>query len=263
MAVSAYIKKLQSYEEYSFSLDEALAQVPRDETAVKREIARLVAKGEIINLRKGFYLIIPPRYAIAKKLPLPLYVNKLFKYLNRKYYVGLFSAAKMHGASHQQIQRDYIITETPKLISIKKKNIDILFFTTGNWPQQNIVLKKSDAGQYQVSSPALTFVDLIHHHSKTGGLNRTLATLEELTEEITENDLIQLLQWYTNKSALQRAGFLFEQFPKGEMLADIIYNELKKTPYYPVLLSPRKNEKAGSARNRWKVDINQKLESDL
>jgi len=232
-------------------------------TAVRRELNRLVEKKEIINLRKGFYLIIPPRYSNTEKLPVQLYAEKLFKYLNRNYYVALYSAAKIHGASHQQTQRDYLITETPKLNTIKKKSFDIQFHTTSKWPKHNIEIKKSDAGIYKISSPALTFVDLIHYHTKIGGLNRTLASLEELTEELKEHDVESLIGWYDNKSSLQRAGFLLEELIGANSFADMIFDKLKQKPFYPVLLSHKKNEKPGSVDNRWKIDINLKMETDL
>lgn len=263
MTVSEYIKKLQSFEEYSFSLEEAMENSSKDATAVKREIARLSEKKDIINLRKGFYLIIPPRYATAEKLPLQLYVRKLFGYLNRKYYVGLYSAAKIHGASHQQSQRDYLIIETPKLNPIKKRSFDLQFFTTSAWPLSNIDMKKSDAGEYNISSPSLTMFDLIHHHTKIGGLNRILSSVEELTEEITEKDLLSLMSWYEHKSTLQRAGFLLEEIAGTSPLAEIVFTKLKQQHFYPVLLSPRRNQCPGSADNRWKIDVNVKLDSDL
>ena len=75
-----------------------------------KNILRLAEKGEVLSLRKGFYLIIPPRFSSVKKLPVQLYCDKLFRYLGRNYYIALFSAAKFHGASHQQVHRDYIIT---------------------------------------------------------------------------------------------------------------------------------------------------------
>jgi len=37
---------------------------------------------EVANLRKGFYLIITPRYSSAQKLPIQLYSEKLFNYLS-------------------------------------------------------------------------------------------------------------------------------------------------------------------------------------
>lgn len=263
MTVANYIKHLLSYEEYSFSLDELIENIQKSETSIKSELSRLIAKKEIVNLRKGFYLIITPRYSSAQKLPIQLYCEKLFKYLDRNYYVALFSAAKFHGASHQQVQRDYIITEKPKLNNISKNTIDIRFFTMSNWSDKNIQMKKSDAGLYKVSSPALTIVDLIHHQTKLGGINRILAVIEELSEELYEADLVELLDWYLNKSTLQRFGFLLEVLGINQKFQELIFMNLKKTNFFPVLISPKLNDKPGAVNNRWKVAINTKLESDL
>ena len=263
LMIAEYIKKLLSVEEYSFSLDEIREQTGKTEISLKRELDRLVEKGQITNLRKGFYLIIIPRYSSAKKLPIQLYCEKLFNHLDRNYYLALFTAAKFHGASHQQVQRDYIVTEKPKFNNISKNNIDIRFFTISNWSDKNIQTKKSDAGVYKVSSPALTIVDLIHHQSKLGGINRMLATIEELTEEIRESDLVELLSWYPNKSTLQRFGFLLEALEINNELKEMIFTNLNSSKFFPVLLSPKSNTKPGAVANRWKVDVNVKLESDL
>jgi predicted transcriptional regulator of viral defense system len=263
MNAKEYIKYLLSIENYSFSVNEIAEATDGTSNSLKFELHRLSEKGEIINLRKGFYLIITPRYSSAKKLPLQLYCDKLFKYLSRNYYVGLFSAAKFHGASHQQVQRDYVITEQPKFNDISKNTIDIRFFTTRNWTNKNIQLKKSDAGIYKISSPALTIADLIHHQTKLGGINRMLATIEELAEELTSADLEELLDWYPNKSTLQRYGFLLEELGINEDFQELIYGNIKSKKFFPVLLSPKSKEKAGAVDNRWKVDVNVKLESDL
>ena len=263
MTVANYIKQLLSYEEYSFSLNELIENINKTEISIKSELSRLIAKKEIVNLRKGFYLIITPRYLSAQKLPIQLYCEKLFKHLGRNYYVALFSAAKFHGASHQQVQRDYIITERPKFNDISKKTIDIRFFTTSNWVGENIQLKKSDAGIYKVSSPALTIVDLLHHQTKLGGINRMLAVIEELSEELNESDLVELLDWYPNKSTLQRFGFLLEELEINKEYQELLFVKLKTSNFFPVLLSPKSNEKPGAVNNRWKVTVNVKLESDL
>ncbi|HLW07982.1 MAG TPA: type IV toxin-antitoxin system AbiEi family antitoxin [Marinilabiliaceae bacterium] len=263
MKAKEYIKYLLSIENYSFSLDEIANATAGSSNSLKFELHRLSEKGEVINLRKGFYLIITPRYSSAKKLPIQLYCEKLFSHLNRNYYVGLFSAAKFHGASHQQVQRDYVITEKPKFNDISKETLDIRFFTVSNWSDKNILQKKSDAGIFKVSSPALTIVDLIHHQTKLGGINRMLATIEELTEELAERDVLDLLGWYPNKSTLQRFGFLLEELGMEEKFQEIIYSELKARNFFPVLLSPKSKEKPGAVDNKWKVDVNVKLESDL
>lgn len=263
MNAKEYIKYLLAIESYSFSLDEVARATTGSSNSLKFELLRLSEKGEIVNLRKGFYLIITPRYSSAKKLPIQLYCDKLFKYLNRSYYVGLFSAAKFHGASHQQVQRDYFITEKPKLKDISKNTIDIRFFTTTKLYDNNILQKKSDAGLFKISSPALTIVDLIHHQTKLGGINRIFATIEELTEELTAYDLSELLKWYPNKSTLQRFGFLLEELGIKKEFQEMIYSELIVKKCFPVLLSPKPKEKPGAVHNRWKIDVNVKLESDL
>jgi len=208
-------------------------------------------------------LIIPPRYSKQAKLPIELYANKLFKSLDRFYYIGLYSAAKSHGASHQQIQRDYIITTTPTLLDIKKDSIDLRFFTTTKWPEKNIIDKKADAGIFKISDPVLTAVDLIHHQNKLGGLNRMLSVLEELMEGITFSNLTDLLSWYPYKSTLQRLGFLIDEFDTDDELVKVLVEYFKSVKYYPVLLSPTSKEKAGAVDNFWKVDVNIKLESDI
>lgn len=263
MNAKELIRHLLSIENYSFSLEEIAQETDGEGTSLKFELARLIEKKEIINLRKGFYLIIPPRYSKQGQIPIQLYVDKLFQYLNRNYYLGFYSAAKFHGASHQQAQREYLMIERPKMNAIKKNRIDIDFFTTAKWSNNNIIEKKSDAGLFKISSPALTAVDLIHHQTKLGGLNRMLAILEELSEEITQNDLAELLSWYPHKSTLQRLGFLLKEIQANENLSNLIMEQLQYSKFFPVLLSPKSHQKPGSVNNPWKVDINIKLESDL
>jgi len=125
-----YIKYLLSIESYSFSLEEIIANTDSEGTSLKFELARLVEKKELLNLRKGFYLIIPSRYSKQAQLPIQLYVDKLFKSLERNYYLCHYSAAKFHGASHQQSQRDYVMTELGKLSDIKKIGIQFVIATS-------------------------------------------------------------------------------------------------------------------------------------
>ncbi len=263
MNAKDYIKQLLSIENFSFSLEEITQQTDNKGTSLKFELARLIEKKEIVNLRKGFYLIIPPRYSRQGQIPIQLYIEKLFKYLNKSYYLGFYTAAKFHGASHQQSQKEYVMIQTPSLPDINKNSIDIRFFTTTTLTNKNIIEKKSDAGIFKISSPILTAVDLIHHQTKLGGLNRMLAIIEELSEEINEIDLTELLTWYPHKSTLQRLGFILELVEADEKLIKILSKYFERDNYYPVLLSPRSSEKPGAVNNKWKVAINIKLESDL
>ncbi|MFN3996998.1 type IV toxin-antitoxin system AbiEi family antitoxin [Algoriphagus sp.] len=262
MRAREFIKQLQSNESYSFSLDEMRDRIKSSKVSLKFELVRLTEKKEIVNLRRGFYLIIPPRYSKQAQLPIQLFIDKLCGSLNRNYYLGFYTAAKFHGASHQQAQREYVMVEKPKLDDITKGEYDIRFFTSSTWPSKNIIEKKSEAGLFKISSPALTAADLIHHQTKLGGINRMLAIIEELSEEITDSDLKDLLTWYPHKSTLQRLGFLLEKIQVNIDLG-ILYEYLISGYYFPTLLSPKANQNPSAVNNKWKVDVNIKLETDL
>ena len=53
--------------------------------AVKRAPSRLSAKGKIVSLYKGYYLILTPQYASKGILPPQLYLDAFMKYLQRPY----------------------------------------------------------------------------------------------------------------------------------------------------------------------------------
>ncbi|MFY0600704.1 MAG: type IV toxin-antitoxin system AbiEi family antitoxin [Cyclobacteriaceae bacterium] len=262
-AVATFIRELQAYEELAFSTEELLTKTSAPVSSIKKELARLASDNQILNLRKGFYIIIPPSYQHYKKLPIELYADKLFGALKKPYYVSFYSAATYHGAAHQRIQQDYIVTTPPALRNIDKGNIKIRFFNSSNWPAKNIIQKKSDAGYFNLSSPALTFVDLIENQYQLGGLNRMLAILEELSEILIKEDVADLITWYTNKSVLQRMGYLLETMEWNTEATELLFDHLHKETFFPTLLSPDKGQKAGSTGNRWKIDVNLQLESDL
>lgn len=263
MLVSEYIRKLQSYEEYAFSWEEVIKACNTPESTIRKELTRLTKRNEILNLRKGFYVIIPAKYQNLGKVPVQLYIEKLFKGLDKHYYLGLFTASAFHGASHQQVQQEYIFTNPPALRDISKGANQLQFIISTNWPQKNIIQKKSDAGYFNISSPALTIVDLIHNQNKIGGLNRVLANIEELIEELTLQDLENLLEWYPHTSTLQRTGYILNELELDTTFLDKIFYHLQQEPFFPILLNHNKIEKAGSVNNRWKIDVNLTLETDL
>jgi predicted transcriptional regulator of viral defense system len=262
MSAADYINQLLSYEEYSFSFNELYDNSPKSKQALISELKRLSDKKEIVNLRHGFYLILPPRYRNIESLPLELYINKLFEYLNKPYYVSCLSAARFHGSAHQQIQKDYVITIPPPIRDTYKTS-NIKFLTCSHWPEFNVVKKKSEAGYYNISSPVLTIADLISYQSQLGGLNKQFTVIQELSEEIELNDLKDLLKWYPYKSTLQRLGYLLAKLQISPDLTDMIYSELVRRKIYPILLDPGMEKIAGDIGNQWKVNVNIELESDL
>jgi predicted transcriptional regulator of viral defense system len=60
-------------------------------------------------IREGFYVIVPLEYASSGILPPEWFIDELMKFLRQPYYVGLLSAAAIHGAAHQQPQEFHVV----------------------------------------------------------------------------------------------------------------------------------------------------------
>ncbi len=141
-----YLNKILSKGRHTFTLNEAKNAFTISEKAIAQSIYRLTAKKKITQIRKGFYAIITPEYSSQGMLPVHLFIDDLMKYLDRNYYVGLLSAAALHGAAHQQAMEYFVITENPPLRAIKNKKLKLNFYVKKDWQEKDLVQKKTDAG---------------------------------------------------------------------------------------------------------------------
>ena len=89
----------------TFSIEEAYQLFPSiSKRGTASALLRLVSKGKILSVWKGFYVIIPIEYAHKGVVPPVVYINQLMTYLKRQYYIGLLDAAAFYAAAHQRPQ---------------------------------------------------------------------------------------------------------------------------------------------------------------
>ena len=254
-----YLTDVRAQGRYSFTLSELQKTFDLTYPALKQNLYRLKLKKEVVQIRQGFYMIIPPEYSKQSIIPPYLYIDDLMKSLNKSYYVGLLSAAALHGAAHQQPMGYTVITQSPAPRSIGKLNI--IFFSKQEFLQNGIIQKKTPAGYINVSSPELTaldFFDYIHIF----GINRITTVLQELSEEMKPAPLLKIARQYSNTAAIQRLGYILDEIISAEKLSDTLWKALSERTCFPVPLSPQK-EKKGETDNKWKVIKNMEIESDL
>jgi predicted transcriptional regulator of viral defense system len=192
-------------------------------------------------------------------IPPYLYIDDLMRSLDKPYYVGLLSAAALHGAAHQQPTGYTVIAQSPAPRSIDKLNIVI--YSKREFLQEGIVQKKTAAGYINVSSPELTaldFLDYIHIF----GINRIATVLQELSEEMKSAALLKIAGQYPNTAAVQRLGYILDNVAGAEKLSNALLKALEKRTVFPVPLSPQKGKK-GEIDSRWKVIKNMEIETDL
>jgi predicted transcriptional regulator of viral defense system len=257
--VDKYLTEIRSQGRYAFTVEELTKEFNVSLSALRQNLFRLKLKNEIAIIRQGFYVIIPPEYSKQGMLPPYLYIDDLMKSLDKPYYVGLLSAAALHGAAHQQPTGYTVITQYPTPRNVEK--LKIIFFSKQEFLQEGIIQKNTPAGYINVSSPELTALDFFNYNHKFG-INRITTVLQELSEEMKPSLLLKIARQYPNTAAIQRLGYILDKVVSAEKLAVKLCKVLNERTYFPVALSPQKMRK-GETDARWKVIKNMEIESDL
>ncbi len=260
-----WVESLANRGRISFSLSQLLSENPDiSETAVRSAISRLSNKGKVISIHKGFYLIITADYALRGIIPPIQFIDDLMKYLNRPYYVGTVSAAALYGAAHQAPQEFFVVTVYPAMRPTEKKGIKISYISKSNLPEKLLNKRKTRTGYVKVSSEALTAIELVQYHDKSGGLSLVATILYELMKEIQPESFSEDLLSFSTVSAIQRLGYLLEYELDNKLLADSLFENSKQygSKFQRIPLRQSTPFKAVSSDNRWRVAANVKIEID-
>jgi predicted transcriptional regulator of viral defense system len=186
------------------------------------------------------------------------------KYLQRPYYVALLNAAAYHGASHQQPQEYFVVTDFPVLRPIQKKGMKINYISIKEIPKSLIEKRKTEAGYLNISNAALTACDLIQFEKRIGGMNRVATVLNELTEVINPADFSLTLLKHVHVTTMQRLGYLLEHVCFNQELADTLFGAMQreKLGFFRIPLKAANETKGFASDHRWKVIVNTEIEID-
>ncbi len=134
------------------------------------------------------------------------------------------------------------------------------FFVKQNWPESDVIQKKTDVGYINVSTPELTALDLLTYGDF--GINRVLTILEELVEEMKPSSLLKTAKNYPVTSTIQRLGYLLDKKIDNEKLAAVLRKVLndRKIGSVPLL---KGSDNKGCLDIDWKIYKNIELESNL
>lgn len=256
-----YLDAVRAKGRYAFTVDELKDKFDISDKAIHQNLYRLKAKKRIVLVRQGFYTILPAEYARQGILPTNLFIDDMMNMLHKKYYLGLISAAAIHGASHQQSMETFVITEKPALRDIKNKKLKINFLVKNEWNKDDIKQVKTDAGYINVSSPELTALDLLYYADKIG-MNRVITILAELVEVIKPANLNKTAKNYSQTAAVQRLGYLLETELNNQKLSAVLYKIIAPKLGVNIPLMPGK-DKIGEVNLKWKIIRNSIIESDL
>ena len=259
--IETYLEAIRAKGRYSFSLEELLNEFEISYNTLTQRLYHLKQKNKIAQIRQNFYVIIPPEYSALGTLPPDLFIDAMMKFLGKKYYAGLLSAAALHGAAHQQPTTFFVMSEFPAPRNISNNKLKIRFFSKQNIIEDGIIQKKTPSSRINVSSPELTAFDLLDN-IKQFGINRIATILMELYEVMLPSKLAKTAKLVDNKANIQRLGFILENIVGEEKLSSSLYKIISKNNFAKVPLSPLK-DKTGELNEKWKIIINEQIETDL
>ena len=257
---SHYIEDLQAHGRYTFTLEEAIRALDISENAFRKAIQRLTQEKRLMRIVNEFYAIIPFEYKLSDGIPATHYLDELMKFKKRSYYVGILSAAELHGAAHQSPQELQVITSQP-MPTIKVGRSRIRFFTKSAFSETPVQPIKTPSGYIQVSTPESTALDLLRYPTPAGGLNNIATVLTELSEKIDSKKLARAASFFEN-CYIQRLGFLLDLLDQKKLTQNLT-PYLENTRWDYVRLRAASKSKSSIKNVKWKVIVNEKVESDL
>lgn len=262
MNISDWIHSREIRGRATFSVaDVKDAFAERPSKSINTELSRQVSRGRVQSVYRGFYVIVPVQYQLKGVIPPAYYVDGLMEYVGKPYYLGLLSAAAMHGATHQRAMKTQVMTVVPR-IKAPGKNSLLDWNYRQEIPEAFVVKKNAEIGTLRYSGPELTAVDLVQFASHVGGYQRVATVLAELMDSVDMEKAGELLR-FTTVATIQRLGYLLECVLSRQDQADALFQVLKaQGTWNSILLSNGQDRRDGAPANRWHVNGNIDIEVD-
>lgn len=262
MTIREWIRNREIRGLVTFSVEELKAAFSgKSSTTIKTELSRLVKKGYISSVYRGFYVVVPVQYQLKGVVPPVYYIDWLMRYVGKHYYLSLLSAAAMHGASHQAVMITQVTTVAPR-IKYSSKNPGLNWNYRKQIPEELLLTKNTEAGVVRFSNPELTAVDLVQFADHVGGYQRASTVLAELVEAMDMGKMAAVVP-YTTIATLQRLGYLLEFVLEEQEMADALFLILKEQgKWNSILLRNDRPKKEAAQSNRWHVNGNVDIEID-
>lgn len=256
--LGAFVDDLQAKGRYTFRRDEALESLAVSDVALKNAARRLTTKGRLVMPHRGFYVIVPLEYRVAAAPPPPWFIDDLMRFYQRPYYVGLLTAASLHGAAHQQPQEFQVVTDGI-LRPVIAGRTRIRFFTKKRAASTRTLSLKTETGNMRVSTLEATALDLVRYAPAAGFLDNVSMVLRDLTEKMDPQALLEVAREELDLAPAQRLGFLLDLVADAKLtepLADWIRDQRPRlTP-----LRPGQPSSGCRKERRWAIAVNQQIE---
>lgn len=255
---AAYITDLAASGRYHFTTADAARTLGVSLVAVRAALRRLAAKGAIASPARGFHVIVPPEYRRLGCLPPEQFVPQLMASRRLPYYVGLLSAAELHGAAHHRPQQFQVMIERPRP-SITCGQVRVTFIARRAVARVAVEERNTPRGTVRVSTPEATALDLAGYPARVGGLDVVATVVSELLERLDGSKLAAAARLVPVPWA-QRLGYMLEHVggeARTAALAEVVRDRARE--YVRLATGGRRGEERSA---RWRLEINATIEAE-
>jgi len=254
-----FVEGLLGEGRYTFTREEAARRLRRKPAAVYMALHRLAEAGWLAMPRSGFYVAIDPQHRPTRILPPEWFINDLMKDIGRPYYVGLLSAAQLHGAAHHRPQEFQVVVPGIAIRPVRAGNVLIRFHRKGRFNASEIQEIKTPTGFMKASTPETTAWDLVWYAKSAGGLENVITVLAELAEKLDAAKLRVVARRHGDTETAQRLGYLLDRAGHRKPAKGLI--GLAKGAGL-CRLDPSATANRASTNRKWRVLVNVQLESE-
>lgn len=258
-SLSEFVDGLQASGRYTFTRSEAEQETHSQGQGLEAALRRLRAGLRIVSPRRGFHVIVPIEYRNAGSPPASWFIGEFMRFLEQPYYVGLLSAAALHGAAHQQPMVFQVVTDRPTRRA-RAGRAQIAFHVARNFTRIPTTSVQTETGSMTVSTPEATAYDLVRFASSAGHLSNVATVLLELAERLSETKLVQLAPEYVLPD-VQRLGYLMELVGEGKRVRRLA-EWLGSRRVRPVVLGRGRACGAKVPHSKWRITANVLVEHE-
>lgn len=251
--------QLQSTGRYTFTCSQVESETGRSFVAVQKALRRLKQQKLIVSPHRGFYVTIPPEYRSVGSPPANWFIDDLMHFLGQTYYVGLLSAAAIHGAAHQQPMVFQVVTGKP-IREMRAGRVTIRFTMNSRIEQFPMAYKQTETGTMRVATPETTAFDLVRYPAGAGNIGNTATVLSELADSLDPRALIAIAPLF-HIPDVQRLGYLLDQVG-NPAVATPLFEWLSSRHPRAVPLVPGEPAEVHTD-GRWHILPNADLELDI
>ena len=253
-----YVEGLLGRGRRTFTSAEAMRALASTSTGTYQALRRLQKAGWLAMPRRGFYLIVDPEHRQLGALPPTSWIDDLMRFHHVPYYVGLLSAAALHGAAHQQPQEFQVVAGTI-LRPLTVGRVRIRFFFRRQMAMAITETVKTSSGYIPVSTPEMTAYDLVRYRKGAGSIDHVATVISELAERLDPKRLLAIAAKGEEMPVVQRLGYLLDRTGHGDLARDLLAFVHKHKPKM-VALEPRSSESVSDRDQRWRILVNTTIE---